>query len=81
MTSISSRPLPHLPFETQAHILRFCDRPTLAVSSRVSLAWLELAGPILYEHVIVRGREQLEMMIRTEVSRSCSLSRSTSWLS
>ena len=65
----SRRPLPQLPLETQAAILRFCDVSTLAVSSRVSLAWLELAGPVLYEHItITGGKKQLDMMIRSTVS-------------
>ena len=69
-SSSFSRRLPHLPLETQAAILRFCDVSTLAVSSRVSLAWLELAGPILYEHITIRSKDQLEMMIRSDVCRT-----------
>ena len=67
MSSSSSRPFP---LETHAAILRYCDVPTLAVSSRVCLAWLELIGPILYEHITIKGRDTLEMMIRSEVRLS-----------
>ena len=70
MVSPDSRALPHLPLETQAAILRFCDPSTLAASSRVCLAWLELAGPILYEHITIKGREQLDLLISLEVQAS-----------
>ena len=64
----SSRP-PSLPTETHAHILSYCDAQTLARASRVSLAFLQLAGPHLYEHITIRGFKQLERMFYREVCR------------
>jgi hypothetical protein len=73
MSNIPSS-LPILPIEVKGHILRFCDAPTLAVTSRVSLAFLELSGPLLYEVITVRGREQLLSMIRSKVGTlSCNM--------
>jgi hypothetical protein len=60
--------LPILPLEVKGHILGFCDVPTLAVTSRVSLAFLELSGPLLYRDVVIRGCDQLDLLVRTHVS-------------
>ena len=62
------RPLPSLPIETKGHILSFCDSQTLGRATQVSLAFLELAGPILYEHVTVTGYDQLRRLIDGRVS-------------
>jgi len=50
-----SSPLPFLPPEMKQHILRFCDPSTLAKASRVSLAFLELSSPILYQDIELIG--------------------------
>jgi len=65
LTSASSSPLlPTLPPE----ILRLCDPSTLAQTSRVSLASLELSSPLLCHHIDIYGSEQFEMMLCTRVS-------------
>ena len=51
-----------LPSEIHAYVLSFCDDPTLASSSRVSLAFLELTGPLLYRDITVRGKDQLDLL-------------------
>ncbi|KAL7416871.1 hypothetical protein BDY24DRAFT_438690 [Mrakia frigida] len=58
----SSSPLPLLPLEIKNHILRFCDPSTLAKTARVSLAFLELSSPILYEDVHIHGFEHLKLL-------------------
>ena len=70
-----STPLPFLPLEVKGHILRFCEVGTLAVSSRVCLAFLEMAGPILYKDITITGKEQLEKLVRSEVSISDPVAR------
>ena len=69
MSSKPPRPLPHLPLEVKGHILRFCDPSTLAVTSRVSLAFLELSIPILHDDIHVRGLETTEKLLCSRVSR------------
>jgi hypothetical protein len=71
--SNQSSPLPDLPLEVHGHILRFCDPSTLAVTSRVSLAFLDFSGPLLYRDIVITGRDQLEMLIRSEVSTAIRL--------
>ena len=69
-----SRHLPLLPLETKAHILTFCDAPTLAQASLVSLTFLELASPRLYGHITITGFDQLDRLFYKEVSelsRAC----------
>ena len=65
---INYRCLPHLPAETYSHILSFCEPDVLADASRVSLAFLELAGPILYRHVTITGLNQLDKLFHREAS-------------
>ena len=57
-----SSPLPFLPPEMKQHILRFCDPSTLAKASRVSLAFLELSSPILYQEIELIGLGKLEKL-------------------
>ena len=68
MSSPQPSILPPLPLEVKGHILSLCDQGTLAVASRVSLAFLELAGPILYEHVHIDGLDSLFSMLNSRVS-------------
>ncbi|KAL7416862.1 hypothetical protein BDY24DRAFT_205686 [Mrakia frigida] len=69
-----SPPFPLLPLEIKNHILRFCDPSTLAKTARVSLAFLELSSPILYEDVHIHGFEHLKLLF---CSRSRPLSLPT----
>ncbi|KAL7417224.1 hypothetical protein BDY24DRAFT_377137 [Mrakia frigida] len=57
-----SRPLPPLPLELKHHILRFCDPSTLANTSRVSLAFLHLSSPILYQDIEIVGLKNVEKL-------------------
>jgi hypothetical protein len=59
--------LPELPVEIHGDILRFCDPSTLASTSRVSLAFLELSGSFLYQDIVARGTEQLYLLVRSKV--------------
>ena len=68
MDSSSRAPLPSLPLEVEGHILRFCDPATLAVTSRVSLAFLELSIPILHDHIHIIGIENMERLFCSRVS-------------
>ena len=68
MSSIQP-PLPFLPLEVKKHILRYCDQGTLAVTSRVSLAFLEMSIPILHDEIIIDGFEVLEELFCSRVSR------------
>ena len=61
MPGTTDPPLSHLlPTETYQHILSFCDGDTLGRASLVSLAFLELASPHLYGHIIITGLAQLK---------------------
>lgn len=55
--------LPNLPTELKKAILRFCDPPTLATTSLVNLAFLELSSPLLYQEATVEGWDSLRMML------------------
>ena len=58
-----------LPIELKQEILRFCDPASLAVSSRASLAFLELAAPLLYYDVVIRSSQALgKLFCSREVS-------------
>lgn len=75
--------LPSLPTETHAHVLSYCDAQTLGRACLVSFAFLELAGPLLYEHINITGFAQLESMFYNEVRSKvnlcpCSLLRTAS---
>ncbi|KAL7415806.1 hypothetical protein BDY24DRAFT_439660 [Mrakia frigida] len=56
--SLSST-LPILPIELKKEILKFCDQPTLAKTSGLSLAFLQLSSPLLYRHITFEGSEGL----------------------
>jgi hypothetical protein len=71
--SSSSSVLPHLPLEVKGHILRFCNPATLAITSRVSLAFLELSIPLLHDEIYIKGLENLEKFLCSRVSTSSSL--------
>ena len=50
--------IPPLPTETKAHILSYCDQQTLGRAAGASLELLELAGPLLYQDITVKGYNQ-----------------------
>ena len=58
---------PPIPLDVVRHILSFCHVPTLAVTSRASLAFLELSSPFLYRDITIEGEERLNMLARSEV--------------
>jgi len=68
MAASISSPLPSLPIEIKKEILKFCDPPTLAKTSSLSLAFLQLSSPLLYRHVTIKGPRQLKMMLSLVVS-------------
>ncbi|KAL7415358.1 hypothetical protein BDY24DRAFT_413499 [Mrakia frigida] len=55
--------LPNLPIEIKANILRFCDQATLAKTSGLSLAFLELSSPLLRQDIHVVGLEGLRRLL------------------
>ncbi|KAL7415633.1 hypothetical protein BDY24DRAFT_381734 [Mrakia frigida] len=59
MPSVLPSPLPFLPVEVKKEILRFCDQPTLAKTSGLSLTFLQLSSPLLYRHIVFEGPEGL----------------------
>lgn len=63
-----SKPLPTLPIELKREILGFCDPSTLAKTSLVSLALLELSSPLLYRDVTIVGLKALEKLLCDRVS-------------
>ena len=66
VASHASRPLPS---DVKRRILSFCDVGTLCASSRVSLAFLELVGPILYKDIIIKGNKQIVKMAGMNVRK------------
>lgn len=73
MDSRSSGRVSVLPVEMQHHILGFCDRATLAVTSRVSLAFLELSAPLLYADIELIGLHRVEELFCHRVSLRSNL--------
>jgi len=65
------QPFPFLANELKKEILRFCDPSTLAKTSLVSLAFLELSTPFLYYEVETRGCKQLSLLFKPRVSAHC----------
>ncbi|KAL7415621.1 hypothetical protein BDY24DRAFT_413206 [Mrakia frigida] len=59
MSSDLSPRLPFLPIEVKKEILKFCDQPTLAKTSGLSLTFLQLSSPLLYRHIVFEGPEGL----------------------
>jgi len=57
-----------LPLEVHHEILKFCNLSTLSQTSRVSLAFLQLSGPLLYRDIFVRGVKSLEKIKRSKVN-------------
>lgn len=76
-TRRSPSPPPSFPNETKREILSFCDTPSLANASLVSLAFLELVSPFLYQHIAIQGLEQLSRLFHEEVSFIFSRSESS----
>lgn len=71
LPTFSFEPLPfHVPTEIKRHILKFCDRSTLAKTARVSLAFLELSFPLLYRNVLgqISGLYRLQRFFCERVS-------------
>ena len=62
--------LPNLPLEVHHHILRLCDPPTLAITSLVSFAFLELSSPLLYNDVNITLGKQTEQLFCSRVSHA-----------
>ncbi|KAL7410144.1 hypothetical protein BDY24DRAFT_418262 [Mrakia frigida] len=63
MSSFIFKPRPSLPLELQHEILRQCDPSTLAQTSRVSLAFLDLSSPLLYRDIAIVGLEGLQRLL------------------
>lgn len=59
---------PRLPVELQDEVLSHCDLGTLAVASRVSFGFLQMASPRLYRDVEIVGPEQLRLLFCESVS-------------
>ncbi|KAL7415671.1 hypothetical protein BDY24DRAFT_381853, partial [Mrakia frigida] len=70
--------LPFLPTEVKKEILKFCDQPTLAKTSTLSLAFLQLSSPLLYRHITFEGPEGLTKFLTLVVSRCLLFSSSRS---
>ena len=68
LRSSSSSPTPSS--RDQAPHPRFCDPSTLAKISRVSLAFLELSSPILYQDNEIVGHRKIEQLFSKRVSDS-----------
>lgn len=78
-SSPSSRALPPLPMELKRAILRYCDAGTLAVTSRVSLAFLEISSPLLYTDIQVAW-DRLPALFSHRVSISLAKTKfATDW--
>lgn len=60
--------LPRLPVELQDEIISHCDVGTLALASRVSFGFLQMASPRLYRDVEIVGPEQLRLLFCESVS-------------
>ena len=65
---IDLKPFPPLPLELKGEILSHCDASTLANASSVSLAFLQLASPVLYNHVTFVGPEGHTKFLTLRVS-------------
>ena len=57
-----------IPHEILGEILSHCDARTLAIVSRVSLACLELAGPLLYGDIVLKTPRTIVKLLRLKVS-------------
>ena len=68
MSSSTSASPPFLPNEIKKEILKFCDQPTLAKTSSLSLAFLQLSSPLLYRHIVFEGPEGLTKFLTLVVS-------------
>ncbi|KAL7409187.1 hypothetical protein BDY24DRAFT_419080 [Mrakia frigida] len=56
-------PFPAIPTEIETHILSLCDQATLAKCSTLSLAFLQLSSPLLYEDVVLYGIESIRKLL------------------
>ena len=64
MQTYQSSASPPLPTEVKNRILRYCDRGTLAIASRVTLEFLQLSGPMLYQDITVGDIKQVYKLVR-----------------
>ncbi|KAL7414296.1 hypothetical protein BDY24DRAFT_414507 [Mrakia frigida] len=84
MPLFSPPPPPPLPTELKKHVLHFCDPPTLAATSLLSLQFLELSSPLLYDEIEITGFEvdsshqpQLEPYLSIVLIRSLTVTPAT----
>jgi hypothetical protein len=68
MSAESLAPFPPLPLELKADIFAHADADTLAKACGVSLAFLEIAAPLLYRDITFVGPEGLEKFLTLKVS-------------
>jgi hypothetical protein len=68
MSADPLRPFPPLPLEIKGEILAHADTDSLAKACSVSLAFLQLAAPLLYRHITFEGPEGLEDFLTLRVS-------------
>jgi hypothetical protein len=66
--SSESFTLSAFPHEVLEDILRYCDQQTLGRTSRVSLAFLEMSGPLLYKSMVLTHWCQFQQLDRSDVS-------------
>ncbi|KAL7415667.1 hypothetical protein BDY24DRAFT_381836, partial [Mrakia frigida] len=75
MSTSSASPFPFLPIEVKKEILKFCDQPTLAKTSTLSLAFLQLSSPLLYRHITFEGPDGLTkfltLVVSSRITRLC----------
>ena len=64
----TSKPLPSLPTELKKNILRFCTPATLAKTSGLSLAFLQLSSPPLYDEIDIVGFKIMKKLFCSRVS-------------
>ena len=67
---------PRLPVELQDEVMSHCDLGALALASRVSFGFLQMASPRLYRDVEIVGPEQLRLLFCESVSHLFVLTRS-----
>ena len=73
---VNPQPFPPLPLELKGEILSYCDASTLAKASSASLAFLQLASPLLYRHLTFVGPQGLKKFLSLRVSQVYSLPQS-----
>ena len=73
MSSKTLQPFPAIPLEIKGAILSFCDAATLANASSVSLAFLQLASPLLYDDINIELGEQTEKLFCARVGQIAAI--------